>query len=641
MPTFVIHHCTLRVVRRGGWAWGEDPRRLLKDAVHFLPALVTTKLLQLWPDETDHEIAAPLQIVVPVRLSDLLATVETATGATAATIPAEGILEGSVDRAVRALVDQHAGRSTITCSSAESARESEALDEPDATSETRWRGTVLRVLLAWHEQGALAERLSMFSIEALESWHASLVVVSEFASADATGVSKDSVMAVALPVMEQAVAVRLPQARTFVRRLLIAVEAATVLRLPTSSRAVKEVLDELCPLAKILPYRAETSKAPHVTSVSSAAVSMTVGIPSDPGRLSRQPSLRRRRRAPPIRMEMHVSCALPFLLLGPLARTGYLDTVAAVLHATGQDAFSPCFATALARKVMEPPQRGWRRHQEVITAAAAFAGVHEPLSDPHLAEFARLVAAQCAPLDAVIADAITAGHDKGQPALLQRAALHGEPGLLLTDAHGSFAIAWAREETSHFVHLAKLRGSAVIIPKATANRELLVSLDEAGFGFVTDAPPTRGEHWRRLSNGLGSHFWSNVQQLSETSLLAAAQALEAADAEGDTLWHALAVERPALPVGVGSQLELSLTLAAALGLGTIAWILWRQREPTSPLLALHRFRDLDGWIRFDRDAVRVRLPLGRRHRDLADHGLLADVPNVPWLPGRVVQFSGG
>jgi len=35
------------------------------------------------------------------------------------------------------------------------------------------------------------------------------------------------------------------------------------------------------------------------------------------------------------------------------------------------------------------------------------------------------------------------------------------------------------------------------------------------------------------------------------------------------------------------------------------------------------------------------LPLGRRYRDLYEHGLLADVREVPWLDGRVLEFSGG
>jgi hypothetical protein len=59
------------------------------------------------------------------------------------------------------------------------------------------------------------------------------------------------------------------------------------------------------------------------------------------------------------------------------------------------------------------------------------------------------------------------------------------------------------------------------------------------------------------------------------------------------------------------------------------------------MLALHRFADLEATVRFERDAVRVRVPLGRRHADLLRGGLLSDVPHVVWLGGRTLTFSGG
>jgi hypothetical protein len=56
---------------------------------------------------------------------------------------------------------------------------------------------------------------------------------------------------------------------------------------------------------------------------------------------------------------------------------------------------------------------------------------------------------------------------------------------------------------------------------------------------------------------------------------------------------------------------------------------------------LTRFADLEGTVRFTRDAVRVQVPLGRRHTDLWRGGALADVPDVVWLGGRTLTFSGG
>jgi hypothetical protein len=104
---------------------------------------------------------------------------------------------------------------------------------------------------------------------------------------------------------------------------------------------------------------------------------------------------------------------------------------------------------------------------------------------------------------------------------------------------------------------------------------------------------------------------------------------------------ALMAVRRAVPLADGLAFERTVTLAAAAGLGTISWLLWRHREPPDPQLALARLGDLSALVRFDADAVRVRLPLGRRHTDLLEHDLLADVPDVVWLGGRTLTFGGG
>ncbi len=67
-----------------------------------------------------------------------------------------------------------------------------------------------------------------------------------------------------------------------------------------------------------------------------------------------------------------------------------------------------------------------------------------------------------------------------------------------------------------------------------------------------------------------------------------------------------------------------MALAASLSLGMIAWQLWREHETPDPVLAMTRFADLEGTVRFTRDVVHVKLPLGRRHTDLWRGGALAD-----------------
>jgi len=109
----------------------------------------------------------------------------------------------------------------------------------------------------------------------------------------------------------------------------------------------------------------------------------------------------------------------------------------------------------------------------------------------------------------------------------------------------------------------------------------------------------------------------------------------------DELVQSLFVARRAVPLAPECALDRSVALAASLSLGVIAWQLWRDREVPDPVLALTRFADLECTVRFTRDAVRVKIPLGRRHTDLWQGGALADVPNVDWLGGRTLTFSGG
>jgi hypothetical protein len=164
----------------------------------------------------------------------------------------------------------------------------------------------------------------------------------------------------------------------------------------------------------------------------------------------------------------------------------------------------------------------------------------------------------------------------------------------------------------------------------------LRGLAAAGASFVVAAPPARGERWRRLPP---YRLWTN--NLGDPALARYAGGYQPAVELTAEFTQALAGDREAVPLAAGPALGRSLLLAAGLGLGTLAWTLWREREPTDPLLALERFADLSARVSFEPHRVRLRLPLGPRHTDLSEHGLLADVRGVPWLGGRVVEFSGG
>jgi hypothetical protein len=166
-------------------------------------------------------------------------------------------------------------------------------------------------------------------------------------------------------------------------------------------------------------------------------------------------------------------------------------------------------------------------------------------------------------------------------------------------------------------------------------------MDDEGFRFVTDALPTRGEHWRALRRPPRERWWTNETIMSDSALVRTARAMRDTAEEATTLWQALMIERPGIPLANSVELDRHLAVAASTALGTIAWELWREREQTTPLLALERFQDLEAQVIFSREVVRVHLPRGKRFDDLHHHGLIEDVNNVPWFGGRKLTFAAG
>jgi hypothetical protein len=323
-----------------------------------------------------------------------------------------------------------------------------------------------------------------------------------------------------------------------------------------------------------------------------------------------------------------IASALPFLLLGPLAQVGYLQALAPALQPVGLETQTTAFATALAFTVLGPLEHGWRRQPHDLAAAAAFAGLDAPVPGPELTEFARIAEPVLPGIDAVVTRALAEGHTAGEPLVLTG----GRDSLLLADREGMFPVAWT-DTVAGLLPTWNMCGSppVLVAPDAVG---ALAELADAGVSFVA-APPARGELWRRLPHGLWTNDHENPGLARYTDGYQQAVDLAA------EMIRTLAEERAAVPLADGSALGRSLLLAAGLGLGTLAWTLWREREPTDPLLAQERFADVSARVSFEPDRIRVRLPLGPRHADLYAHGLLADVPGVPWFGGRVVEFSGG
>jgi hypothetical protein len=328
------------------------------------------------------------------------------------------------------------------------------------------------------------------------------------------------------------------------------------------------------------------------------------------------------------RGETQVWSVLPFLLAGPLARIGYLDAIGPALAGVDMVEEAPLFAAALAYKVLSVTARGWRQDERDSVAAAAFAGLEPPL--PDLARFAQRVQTALPVLDSVLALSLARGHDPAEPLLIMGVADQ----LLLAEAQGMFPIAWASDVAGLLPHWRACGRPPVLVCASPLPPKCLWDLAAAGVRFMTDVRPLRGDPVSRLS-------WRTPMWTAGLPDLSLAAALPDHASRLGELVRALVVERRAVPLADDRALERSVTLAAALGLGTIAWMLWRDRETPDPVLALTRFADLEASVRFTADAVRVRVPLGRRHSDLLRAGLLSDVPDVAWLGGRTLTFSGG
>ncbi|WP_374984573.1 hypothetical protein [Streptomyces fradiae] len=336
--------------------------------------------------------------------------------------------------------------------------------------------------------------------------------------------------------------------------------------------------------------------------------------------------------AHPATGEVRVWSALPFLLTGPLARVGYLDAVAPALAGARLADDAPLFAAALAYKVLGATGRGWRRDERDSEAAAAFAGLAPPVPEEALTRFADTARPALPVLDGVLALAVCRGHDPADPLLLTGAG----GGLLLVDAQGVFPVAWTAGAAGLLPHWRSSGRPPVLVCEGPLPPGTLGELDAAHVPFLTGVRPLRGEPAVRLP--WRTPLWTGAARpLADPALAASLPGHTARTAD---LVSALA-ERRAVPLARRPALEHTVALAALLGLSTLAWTLWRDRETPDPLLALGRFADLEATVRYEPGAVRVRVPLGRRHADLLRGGLLTDVPDVPWLGGRPLTFTGG
>jgi hypothetical protein len=636
----VVRRCAVRVVRHGGWSWGPQPQRLVDQALAALPSLIAARLGDLAPDGApDVEITEPVRIVVSLTLADLLA--------------------GRFDPLRHAAM---AAEPLPELSTASGPARPMAPIRPSGTPLLEHTPpipayapdmTLTQFLTRLVERGELDHFLALLPADTLEAWYQLLTA----SPTDATGtIPRAAVIPVVPPNL-------LPGGTGY----LVTDAAAQSLRVAASpetgrSRQLRDAISAIAarvsrqgasaPLHPAGPaagfYDHQTpagppsaSRPPAHAGVTSAAVASagtaSAALAASTGHVSSAPGAAapaHAASAPAAASDVDIASVLPFLLLSPLAQVGYLSALTPALQPVGLESQTAAFATALAYTVLAPLERAWRRQPEDLAAAAAFAGLGAPVPGPALTEFARVASPALPALDAVVTRALAAGHTAGEPLVLAAAEGRADGGLLLVDREGLFPV--ARSDTvGGLLPAWRMCGSPPVLV-APAAAGALRGLAAAGVTFVVATPPARGERWRRLPP---HRLWTNKHD--DPALARHASSYRQTVELAGELMQALAGDRAAVPLAASPALGRSLLLAAGLGLGTLAWTLWREREPTDPLLTLERLADLSARISFEPHRVRVRLPLGPRHADLSAHGLLADVPGVPWFGGRVVEFSGG
>jgi hypothetical protein len=677
MSNLTIHHCSLRIVRQGGWSWGPEPLSLLHGAIKALPELIARELGNIFHDDDDREILTPLRLRIPVKLGELsaLAGGDSRNSSLPSLIEVDP-LSKRIKNALRAALTDELCTPEITFD--DQPTKSFAGDTTQPTSSER--SPILDVLTSWRFEGVLTQRLAVFSSAALEAWHSRIMNLA--LGPNQTDITRLKEIEDIVDEMARGFRNAFESRNAILRRRLIVVaEVLYRLGLHDCPSIVLSILQHTFPIHVAAEETAFNSPdqtgdiqtkdiAQDLLTRESAEdeESVNVGIESattlnkfsqlerwasafsfinssdDGPTTSRNSTARASFLTPQLKPLSEervrlVASALPFLLLGPLARLGYLKTLAAVLESIDHVSSAPLFATALAYKVLAPPERGWRRHSDVITAASIFSALAQPVAEPDLVKLATDISTHLSPLDAAISGVLIAGHTQSEPLLLMQTLDESGTGFLLLDVDGTFPIQWTRAIEDLRPILIELDSSLILIPRVWAEPQILRWLDEQSLAFITDAKPTRHERWRAVRRPPHERWWTNDTVTSDSLLLTAARRMSVSLEDATTLWQALAIERPSVPLADSRLFDRHLTMAASVALGFIAWELWREAETTAPFLTLERFRTLEARVDYSQEVVTVSLPLGKRFYDLIEHGLLNDVSGVPWFQGRRVVFT--
>ena len=612
----VIRRCTVTVTRHGGWCWG-GPLRLHTDRIlAMLPALINDRYPGVAAAGGDPvEIVEPVVLTVRLPLRQLLAIPAPTPTTTTAPAPVSAT---ATDPAMPAAGGDH---------ELDLVEESVAIRRPgppampedsDEEAETAESTGLLAMLARMHRRGRLDTLLALLPPAVLEAWYAALIRPS--AGRPAHGEVLAHLRLVHREGLLAALAAAVPgQIRRGWRRALTGAGQPVDGPLRAASARDHETTPDLDPARR---HRADIATI--------VAVAVRVGETATQSLLAAEPDSERPGSQRPLdvadpltaaaprpeAVEVDIESALPFLLLGPLAQDGYLDSLAAGLDLAGPADHGGVLAAVLASTVVPASD----------PVVPLFAGLARAPGADETNAFATRGRDMLPALDAVLTASLAAGHDPDTPIVLSA---DGDS-ILAADLDGLFPMAWAAG-VAELLPLWRACGSPpCVVTPAAATPAVLRDLDRGGVPFAVTVPPTRRERWRRRPGP--DPWWGNA----DGPVRCDGELLAWASAGLDELLRELApADCP------DRRLRRSSVLAAAYALGSIAWSLWRQRESAHPLLARDRFAGLPARVRVDAHAVHLFLPLGRRLIDLRDNGWLDDVPGVPWLGGRTVRFSEG
>ncbi len=643
MPEFAIRRCSLRVVRRSGWSWGSSPRRIAENAMRLLPALIEKSLPGIFDGDQDCEYSAPIELRLRIGIGELQSSLSAShrqNSEDAAVVDAG--LAKKFDLALRAAlgipfpsIGEPSSKSKVS-----STRSHERGADVGPKSSQK---PIEKLLLRWLEDGVLELQISRLSLSELESW----IAVLRAATGPPSELSPDQISFLNHELQPEVLAEGVhsrPESLFILRRqILTAARAAEKFNIPITSqelwRQIERVISPGIPKSPD-EVVAETSEAEPHESKRRLSAPIEATLPVNNPQLSII-----ERNVSPLSLnstwDAHICTALPFLVLAPLRRLDYFETLAATLQAGGLEDSAPLFAVTLARKTLPAPERGWRRTGDADYASAVAAGLQSSVTDESLEDFSRNFTAHLGPVARLLEDRVQDGHAIGTPVTLMRSAAPNFAGWLLVDAPGCFPISFSNDFSQIIAKLALMQRPLVLLDPDSAIPAVVRQLEQARIRFLTNARPGREEAWHRLNRPSDEPLWTNGFNTDTQELRHAVVSFSAAQEEASGMWNDFVVSRPGVPRTAMPDLEQLVSFSAAVSLGLIAWDLWHTRGRTTPQLALERFADFDARVRFDADCITVRLPMGRRYSELRESGLLQPIDGIPWFPGCRVEFNGG